>query len=424
MMSIVAIGLVLALINLLVTATTVLKPRVTLANSPVDPIDPFAFDPGFDIQSVAGLAISLPSHSWEFGTASEALLELWNPSLSIFGPEPFQAAASLSRDPLGAMSVPSLVYAQAKIVLGTGANVLADGDGAVGDPASLGVSAVLLGKIAGNETLKDAAEREAEYLLMGAPRFWNGAISHRVDYAELWADFVYMAPPFLAYYAVETSNPWLLQQTVEQCGLYREILQKNVSSMTSYKGLWEHIIGPVNQDTGVWSTGNAWAAAGMTRVLATVLKAPSHITLTWKDDAVSELTQWIKEILDGAIRGKDIALAPNGLLRNYLDDVSGDGHGFGETSGTALLASVSYRVVVLRPDIFYADGSDRTYIDWADGLRKTLAEHITANGTASPAVNPLNWSDTTQYTAGSPEGQNFVVLMYAAWRDCKIAEIC
>ncbi|KAJ3932359.1 MAG: Six-hairpin glycosidase-like protein [Lentinula lateritia] len=415
-MSIVAIGLVLALTNLLVTATTVLKPRVTLANSPVDAIDPFALDPGFDIQSVAGLAISLPSHSWEFGTASEALLKLWNPSLSIFGSEPFQAAVSLSRDPLVAMSVPSLVYAQAKIVLGTGANLLADGDGAVGDPASLGVSAVLLGKIAGNETLKDAVERETEYLLMGAPRFWNGAISHRVDYAELWADFVYMAPPFLAYYAVETSNSWLLQQTVEQCGLYREILQKKVSSMTSYKGLWEHIIGPVNQDTGVWSTGNAWAAA--------VLKAPPHITLTRRDDAVSELTQWIKEILDGAIRGKDIALAPNGLLRNYLDDVSGDGHGFGETSGTALLASVSYRVVVLRPNIFYADGSDRTYVDWADGLRKTLAEHITANGTASPAVNPLNWSDTTQYTAGSPEGQNFVVLMYAAWRDCKIAEIC
>lgn len=185
-MSIVAIGLVLALTNLLVTATTVLKPRVTLANSPVDAIDPFALDPGFDIQSVAGLAISLPSHSWEFGTASEALLKLWNPSLSIFGSEPFQAAVSLSRDPLVAMSVPSLVYAQAKIVLGTGANLLADGDGAVGDPASLGVSAVLLGKIAGNETLKDAVERETEYLLMGAPRFWNGAISHRVDYAELW----------------------------------------------------------------------------------------------------------------------------------------------------------------------------------------------------------------------------------------------
>jgi len=271
--------------------------------------------------------------------------------------------------------------------------------------------------------LKAAAAREAEYLLTGAPRFWNGAISQRSDYSELWADFLYMAPPFLAYYAVETANAELLQQTVEQCGLYRQVLQANFSSSTSYRGIWEHIIGPVNLDTGVWSTGNAWAAAGMTRVLATVLKAPSSITSGWKDNAVTELTQWIKEILDGVIGGTAFTMAPSGLLRNYLNDVSGDGHGYGETSGTALLASVAYRAVILQPDIFYVNG-DTTYINWAEGLRKTLGNHITVNGTATPAVNPLDWSDTTPYTAGSPEGQNFVVLMYAAWRDCVFAGVC
>ncbi|KAF5380742.1 hypothetical protein D9757_007120 [Collybiopsis confluens] len=376
----------------------------------------FPLDPGFDIQAVAATAVSLPSHSWEFGTASEALLELWNSSLSVFGPSPFSAVSALNHRASAVQHIPSLVYAQKNIVLGTGANVLADGDGAVGDPASLGVSAVLLGNIAGNQTLKDAAGREAQYLLTGAPRFWNGAISHRVDYAELWADFIYMAPPFLAWYAVDTSNPQLLRQTVDQCGLYRKVLQKDVS--VSYHGIWEHIIGPVNQDVGVWSTGNAWAAAGMTRVLATVLKAPSSITNGWKDQAVAQLTQWIKEILDGVINGRAITTT-SGLLRNYLDDVSGDGHGYGETSGTALIASVAYRMAVLRPEIF-----DSSYIDWAEGRREALASHITSDGIASPSVNPLNWSDTVPYTAGSPEGQNFVVLMYAAWRDCILSGRC
>ncbi|KIK70023.1 hypothetical protein GYMLUDRAFT_53143 [Collybiopsis luxurians FD-317 M1] len=380
--------------------------------------DVFLLNPGFDIRAVASLAVSLPSHSWEFGTASETLLELWNSSLSVFGPSPFQTVSALSHHTFAVQYIPSLVYAQKNIVFGTGANVLADGDGAVGDPASLGVSAVLLGDIGKNQTLKDAAAREAQYLLTGAPRFWNGAISHRADYPELWADFIYMAPPFLAWYAVDTSDPQLLQQTVAQCGLYRQVLQQNVSASTSYNGIWEHIIGPVNQDTGVWSTGNAWAAAGMTRVLATVIKAPSWITAGWKDEAVTQLTQWIKEILDGVIHGKAITTT-SGLLRNYLDDVSGDGHGYGETSGTALMASVAYRMVILRPDIF-----DVSYINWAEGRRRTLGGHITANGTASPSVNPLNWDDTVPYTAGSPEGQNFVVLMYAAWRDCVFAGIC
>jgi len=101
-------------------------------------------------------------------------LEVYSPSLSVFGSAPFPLRASGS-------SVPALVYAESKIVIGTGANGLSDGDGAVGDPASLGVSAVLLGG-----EYMDAAREEVEYVLGRAPRWGNGAISQRVDVAELW----------------------------------------------------------------------------------------------------------------------------------------------------------------------------------------------------------------------------------------------
>jgi len=362
----------------------------------------FPFTPGFDIAHVATVAMQLPSHSWEFGTAAEALLELFDPHLSVFSPTAFPVL-TVSKE-----CVESLEYAASHIVFGTGANGLANGDGAVGDPASLGVSAVLLGKT--NATYANAVSEEINYITNVAPRFSNNAISQRSDVAELWADFIYMAPPFLAYAAADARNLDLLQEAYLQCGLYRQILQSS-----SGGGVWKHIIGPQSQDTGLWSTGNAWAAAGMARVLATVMKAPAAASASWRSTAIADLTQWIKEILDGAMHFS----TNGGLLRNYLDDTSGDGHGFGEISGSSLLAAVAYRMVVLRPFNF-----GQNYISWADGIRATMALHITSAGIATPAVNPLNWGDTTPFTTGSPEGNNFVVLMYAAWRDCVLINVC
>jgi rhamnogalacturonyl hydrolase YesR len=229
---------------------------------------------------------------------------------------------------------------------------------------------------------------------------------------------MYMAPPFLAYYAADQSNETLLHETVKQCGYYREVLQSNTTE--PYKGAWRHIIGPDNEDLGIWSTGNGWAAAGMTRVLATVMKAPIAKKATWADGAINDLTNWIMEILDGAMGSS----MDGGLLRNYYDDLGA--HGLGETSGSSLLASVVYRMATLRPD-----ACNDKYINWADGIRKVLGgndtdgnPHITADGIVTPAVNPLAWLDTKPYTTGSPEGQVLVVLMYAAWRDCVLMGAC
>ncbi|KAF9254687.1 hypothetical protein L218DRAFT_885743 [Marasmius fiardii PR-910] len=381
-------------------------PLLTLRLAPPHPDPIFPFSPGFNIHDVVAQATSLPSHSWEFGTSSEAQLELYNASLSVFGCQPFQGK-SVRKD-----TVPALEYAYQKIVIGEAPNVLSDGDGAVGDPASLGVSAFLLGTRI--PEYKDAAMRELEYLVEGAPRWENGAISHRVEAPELWADFIYMAPPFIAYYGAATGDLRYLEEGINQCGLYRQVLRDVTRS-----NLWKHIVGPTHPDPGVWSTGNAWAAAGMTRVLATVLKAPGSVVPSegWRDGQVRKLTGWIKEIVDGAIHSDD----DGGLLRNYLNETDdSDGHGYGEISGTSLLGAVVYRMAVLQPRTFGG-----RYVEWADGVRRTLSgsdedgkPHVTENGIVTPAVNPLDWGDTVPFTSGSPEGNNFVVMLYAAWRDC------
>jgi rhamnogalacturonyl hydrolase YesR len=266
----------------------------------------------------------------------------------------------------------------------------------------------MIGQI--NKKYLDAASREQNYVINIAPRAWNGAISQRYNTPEVWADFIYMVPPFLAYYAVATANTSLLRLTIQQCGLYRQILQANmtIAAQKNVQGVWEHIIGPNDSQPGLWSTGNGWAAAGMTRVLATTLKWEQSASWAYEQGL---LTQWIKEIIDGTMQGSLTSIEPStGLLRNYLNDTSW----FGETSGTALISSVLYRMAVLAPEIFARKSG---YIAWAEKLRKSVAAHVEANGIFSPAVNPLNWGDHTPYTTGSPEGQSFGLLLAAAYRD-------
>ncbi len=146
-----------------------------------------ALDAGYDVYSAAQSMMRLASHSWEWGTAPEALLEPYNPELSVFGANPFPGGRVPQADP----SIISLEYA--KQFIHVSGQVLVD-NSAVGDPASLGVSAILLGQ--SDEAYLEASDRQADYILNQAPRYSNGAVSHRPDVAELWADNLAMSFPF------------------------------------------------------------------------------------------------------------------------------------------------------------------------------------------------------------------------------------
>lgn len=146
-----------------------------------------AIDAGYDVYKAAQVMADKASHSWEWGTAAEALLELYNEDLSVFGSDPFPNGKIPSVDP----GISALTYA--KPFINRDSQVLVD-NSAAGDPASLGVSAILLGQ--SDSTYIGAAQRQGDYLLNQVPRYSNGAISHRPDVAELWADNVAMSFPF------------------------------------------------------------------------------------------------------------------------------------------------------------------------------------------------------------------------------------
>lgn len=115
---------------------------------------------------------------------------LYNNEYSVFGSNPFPNGKIPSANP----GITALVYA--RTFINTASQTLVS-NSAVGDPASLGVSSILLGQT--NSIYIGAASRQADYILNQAPKWSNGAISHRPDVAEIWADFTSMAPPFCMF---------------------------------------------------------------------------------------------------------------------------------------------------------------------------------------------------------------------------------
>ncbi|KIX04659.1 uncharacterized protein Z518_05529 [Rhinocladiella mackenziei CBS 650.93] len=212
---------------------------------------------------------------------------------------------------------------------------------------------------------------KAEYLVNKATRYrvnaTHSAISHRDSPPELWGDFVFMVPPFLAYYGVIDQNMKFLEEVVRQCQLYSEILGTNISLEDGQlcQGLWRHIVsdpaeltpGTCCSDPDVWLTSNAWAIAGITRVLAIILnwQRPDGSPLrqsehtSFVDRSRSILIKIVMSMLNCTM--KQPPDQKSGLLENYLDGPSHPSaeYAYGDTAGTALMISAVYRLAVLLP---------------------------------------------------------------------------
>ncbi|KAH9965080.1 Six-hairpin glycosidase-like protein [Russula compacta] len=392
------------------------------------------------------------THSWELGTRAQALLELSAPSFSVLTPSVrLPPPSSLNASANASLADVFTIARNAVAALplppsnGTGQPFFL-GDTSAGDPASVG-TAILLANWTdlGGEDYAGAAAAQVEYLFGPAvPKTSDGAISHRVSELQLWSDSVYMVPPFLAYYGVTTGNQSILLEAYTQIKLYRNYL-----SDTSAQGLWRHIVlGSSGTDPGHWSTGNAWAAAGMLRVLGT-LKS-SSFSKDFKSQ-IKDLGNWVAEIHNAMYP----YLQPNGLFKNYQ---------FRRRSSSALLAATVYRLALLtgnksfvshaertRAALFAANGTSATSPPTLSSSSSAAASdtlslsstststslapsppspsssassafadtpHFTFDGWFAPVVNPLNIAvEGTE----SPEGEAFALMLHAAWRDWSAA---
>jgi rhamnogalacturonyl hydrolase YesR len=251
---------------------------------------------------------------------------------------------------------------------------------------------------ASNLMYATAAGSQIDYLLHYAPRSAEGAISHRQDDIQLWADFIYMAPPLLAYYGAVIGGGdgiWMLQQAYEQCSLYRDQLRDGSS------GLWKHAaLGTYYQDPNRWLTGNGWAAAGMIRVAESIKRSPIASDLQGQ---LSNLTSWVGEIVGAAWKHQQ----SSGALLNYID--ADAGATFEDAAGTALLAAATLRHAVL--------AGDKSNVDAAKKALNFVVDHIDDDGWLRGTVDPYTFDQPLADGSHSPEGQAFVLLMHTAWRD-------
>ncbi|KAG8847045.1 hypothetical protein FRB96_001695 [Tulasnella sp. 330] len=357
--------------------------------------------------------------SWEAGTRAETILEVDFPELSVFSSEYLSFASPYTPEALTSV----ISIAQTAVSNRTSDSTqLWGASSSAGDPTSLGVVVLLANRTHSSDDstqYAQAAQEQLELILTGTPRIENGlaagAISHRTDSVALWSDFMYMTPPFLAYYGAITNNVTLILEAYNQISLYRSALFSPSAS------LWQHIYCPGAysaaynnfNDSGHWATGNGWAAAGMLRVLATMKNSPQASQFHSQQN---DLSEWITEIHAGMAN----VLPASGVFNNYVDIANGTrvpsiehAWNFPDASGTALFAGTVYRHVTLSNPANYTK-----IVEAAETARNALyakngSTHFDGEGWLMPVVDPHVFAQAGNH---SDEAQSFVLQLENSWQ--------
>lgn len=110
-LSLTVLGTILIASSLKLNLTSFANPRFQqdLKSSSIQRCD---VDSGYPVLTALGQALKLSTGTWEFGTAAEALLEYYNPEISVFGKDPFPGGRLPLVDP---HHVKSLQYAMQHI---------------------------------------------------------------------------------------------------------------------------------------------------------------------------------------------------------------------------------------------------------------------------------------------------------------------
>jgi len=279
-----------------------------------------------------------------------------------------------------------------------------------------------------------SVEKKGKRVEEGESERW--AISHIYNSKQLWADSIFMVPPFLVAYAIARQDEAWLFEAVEHIKVYDDALRERDSPVN--KSLWRHIQRMDQpsegelccRDESLWLTGNAWVVAGILRVLGVLERwmPKSHL-----GDLSSEMFQEerlkAKTYLLGVVYGilnelvKHGKNSETGLLENLLGpptELAPDlwtSAIFGDAAGSALVASSVYRLAQL------GMLDDHDMLHWADELYNAVAQQIDSEGIVE-SVADVSEVPSLKRVSGTSEGQSTVLLMYAARRDCAKLGIC
>ncbi|MBN1876361.1 MAG: glycoside hydrolase family 88 protein [Anaerolineae bacterium] len=186
------------------------------------------------LEQVKHMALAMQRAPWEQGNLAQACLELGDERTTIL----LAKEAQLRQTADGRAAI-----------IGQPPTVT--------DPCAVGEALIYAYEKTGDAAFKKAYERLLHWALVEAPRDANGIVYHLLGKPELWADSMYMLPPFLA--AAGEYDAALKQLD----GYWEALFVKEI-------GLLAHIWDTERQvfSRGViWAEGNGWAIAAMAQII-------------------------------------------------------------------------------------------------------------------------------------------------------------
>lgn len=312
------------------------------------------------IDKIRRAMLSMQRQSWEQGIAAQAFLELGEWEMVYLTAKEL----CLRQTAEGRLGV---VYTDSASV-----------DGVMGAEAVLAAS-----QKSDDPQLKQAVEKQMDYLVNKAPRSDNGTLYHRVQTPEIWIDSMNTVAPFYA-------AAGKYDESLKQIRGIRGYLWNSKDKLFSH--IWdEGKKAFINQR--YWGVGNGWAAYGMTRVI----RALPEERKKDKEDLIG----YVCDVLAGCLT----YIRPDGLFHNVTDDAST----FVETNLSQILAYTIFRGV--------SDGwLERRMLDTAYKMRKAAYSKVDEYGFVQGVCGAPYFDAPGRAT----EGQAFFLLMEAAYRDLTV----
>ncbi|TVR73789.1 MAG: glycosyl hydrolase [Marinilabiliales bacterium] len=304
--------------------------------------------------------LSLQKQNWEHGIAAQAFVESGDETMMIL-----MAREAVTRQ-----------GADGRLAVISTAN-------GINDSATPLEAVLRTAEITGDESMKEAADRMLEYLFERAPRTEEGYIHHSYHGPELWADSIYMAPPFVAY----AGYP---EEAYRQAKAIIDRLWIEEEALFAYR--WNAETGEISH-SNLWGLANAHAIAGMTKLighLPPAMSAESNI-----------LKGFVRQHLEGCLR----YMRDDYLFHNNINEPST----FVETSLAMRVADSVFKGI--------KEGwLENDYLDTALNIRTAVHEKVDDLGYVTGVPGPTTYARP----AWSSEGQAFFLMMEASYDKLQI----
>lgn len=305
----------------------------------------------FEINKVKTALLGMQRYPWEQGVAMQAFLEMGDDQIVIAMAK--EAAYRQSED-----------------------GRLADmgNFGAVTDPLANGEGVEYAYRVTKDAALKNACCKCKKWALETAPRNSEGIVYHTKDKPQIWADSMYMLPPYLA--SIGEYN-----EAVKQMKGYFRVLYHEKAGLLSH--MWDDGTKQFIREA-FWGVGNGWALAGLARVIDLLPKS--------MQTERNELIMMAKSLINGLLP----YLRQDGLFHDVVDDRTT----FIETNLSQMFSYTLYRGM-------RSEWLPQSYLELAERLRKAAEGCVDEFG----LVQGVCGAPSFDKPGVAPEGQAFFLMM-------------